>query len=133
MVRRHLPEERESRLVGEDHLPRWLDHPRRAGQEMLAERFTDDPLPGVELEQRFDGRVVEVKETYSVPADVFDRDARGVEARLDRGVAKIIDRALIFSTVFDGGEVDAHGPEPELFPGLDQLLVDGIELVAPWL
>ena len=60
---------------------------------MLAELLADDPLPGIELEQRLDGRVVEVQEASSVPADVFDRDARGVEARLDRGIAKIFDRA----------------------------------------
>ena len=32
--------------------------------------------PGIELEQRFDGRVVEVEKASSVPADVFDRNAR---------------------------------------------------------
>src|SRR5688500_14710072 len=98
---------------------------------MPAELLAGDPLPGIELEQRFNRGLVEIDEPCSVPADVFDRDARGGEARLRRGIAKIFDRAAVFVIVPDGGEVDPRAPQPEVFPGLDQPLVDGIELIAP--
>src|SRR5215207_11399309 len=98
---------------------------------MLAEHLADDPFPGIELEQRFDAQVVEVAEASSVPADVFHCDARGVETRLDRRIAKIVDRAAVLCIALDGGEGHPRAPEPELFPGFDQLLVDGIGAVAP--
>jgi len=66
---------------------------------MLAELLADDPLPGIELEQRLDGVVVEVEETRAVPADVLDGDAGGIEARLDRGVAQVFDRAAVLGMV----------------------------------
>jgi hypothetical protein len=66
----------------------------------------------------------------AVPADLVDEQERGVEPGLDRGVAQVVDRAAVLVVVAHASEVDSRGRELEMGPGLDQLLMDRVELVG---
>src|SRR5690606_17402072 len=114
VVGRHLPEQRQRRLVRQHHLPRRLDDLGDAGQEMPAEVFADQPFPRVQLEQHADALTVEIEEVLAVPTNILDGDARGVEAGLHRGVAQILDRAVVLDVILHGGEIDALATYTEI-------------------
>ncbi len=100
---------------------------------MLAERLAHHPLPRVELEERGDRAILEVDEARAVPADVIDGEGARVQARLDRGVAQVVEVALVLGGLGIGAEM--HAPvagerAAHRLPALDQLLVDGVELVG---
>src|SRR5262249_24626105 len=67
----------------------------------------------------------------SGPADVFDEYVPRVDAGLQRGVAKILHVAEILFAVFHAGEVQRAAESiPDFGPARNQLLVQGVELIA---
>ena len=95
-----------------------------------AELVVKHPLPGIELEGELDAAVVEIDEAAVVaPSDVFDVDQSGGKAGLPCGVLEIGQRAGVFGAFGHSREMQvASGAE--LFPRLDQALMDRIELVG---
>ena len=130
MVREQLPEDRQDRLVGEDHPPRRLDPVRQARAQVAGERLAQQPFPRVELEEVEDRPLVEVREAADVvPADVAHVEADRLVAGLLRGVAQVGHRHEVFD-VLGVGEVDRLAQQVvQRLPLRDQLLVDGVELV----
>src|SRR5205085_2642688 len=66
-----------------------------------------------------------------VPADVLDVQVIGVEAGLDGGVAQVLDGDVVLDDAGQRREVDgAVVALAELLPGVEEVLVDAVELVA---
>ena len=100
---------------------------------MGAEFLAHHPFPGIELAHHLDRHLVGVGEAPTVPADLRHGDRLAGEARLQRGVAQIFRRREILGMVLEAREVDQAFRRQlgqDAAPGLDQLLVDGIELVG---
>ena len=100
---------------------------------MGAEFLAHHPLPGIELAHHLDRHLVGVGEAPSVPADLRHGDRLAGETRLQRGVAQVFRRREILGMVLEAREVH-EGFRRQLgqdsAPRLDQLLMDGIELVG---
>ena len=124
MARKHLPEQGENALVGKDRLPWRLDPSRRRFRKLRAKGVVKHPFPGVELEREFDSAIVEIDEAaVFAEADILDVDQRRGQARLGRGVPEIGQRAGILGAFRHAGEMQMMRAA-ELFPGLDQPLMD---------
>ena len=134
VVREHLPQDRQDRLVRQHHLPRRLDKGGAVGQQMLAEALAQHPFPRVELEQRLDrplGEIGEAPRRSSRSCD--DVELLGRPARLAAHVAHVFEGAQVLRLVEHAGEMHPRRlrvPLAQLGPGGDQPLVDRVELVA---
>ena len=57
---RHLPQERERRLVRQHHFPWWLDDVGNARKKIFAEFLGDEPFPRIKFEQRRDRTIFQI-------------------------------------------------------------------------
>lgn len=126
-----LPEDRQQRLARQQQLPRRFEEVDVACRDMGAELVLQQPLPGVELEAVADRPAAFVDEgaPRGVEADPLDRQVVGGHAGLVGGVQQVQGVAGVLLMAGEGGEVHRRAGI-ELAPAVDQLLVQGVELVG---
>src|SRR2546428_1305442 len=131
---KQFPENREDRLVGKQHLPRWLDPGAGHLQDMRAKSLPRQPFPWIELEQGLDGVSLQVDEAGGVctPADVLDEYELGGEARLDRRIAEVMGIAVVLFMIADTPKIERLRTQRtvDLPPPLDELFVQRVELIC---
>ena len=133
MAGKALPQQRQQHLVAEDHLPGRLDPGRGVGQHVRAELLAHHPFPRVELEQHLDRHLVGIGEALAVPADLRHGERLAGEPGLDGGVAQVLRGELVLGLVLERAAkwTSLGGSRAQdAAPGVDQLLVDAVELVA---
>ncbi len=139
-----LPEDRQQRLVGEQHLPGRLDPAGGAGaaavvegvQDVRAEAVGRQPLPRVELEAAADEAQTAVDEAARepVPADLFDGQRLGGDAGLLGGLTQVRHRHQVLAELvaLRVDEVQRPGRQERRLapPRVDEPLVQGVPLVG---
>ena len=128
--RKHLPQQGQQSFVGQDRFPRRLDPAGRGARDFFAECVVKHPFPGIELEGERDLLIVEIDEAAGfAPADALDGKQSGGEAGLFRRVFEVSERGSVFRVVEHSRQMQVVC-SAELFPGLDQALMQRVELVG---
>src|SRR5579864_4683183 len=96
----------------------------------MAEAFRRKPLPGIKLEEADDDGVLEIGEAVvGGDADLVDEEELGGDARLLGAVAEILDGDAVLLAPARAGEMERVAADAEAAPGIDEPLVEGIELI----
>ncbi len=130
MARRELPQLREDGLGRQQHLPRRLDPDRRRPRHGRAELLVNQPLPGIELEQRLDLAVLLVDEAASpVEADGRDVEQHDLVPCLARAFGHVLDVLAVLDLLGEGRHVQEVGGRPGR-EARNELVVEIVELVG---
>ena len=128
-------------FVRGDHLPGRLDQPQPPGQNFVGEPGSEPviqhPFPRDQLEQGRDRRIVQIDKPARPipipPTDIRQADDSGRQPSLGRAGGEIGHGALVLGVRRDAGQVQARRARCGAViegEGLDQLVVDRIELVG---
>src|SRR6185312_6466638 len=107
-----------------------LDPARRRLADGCAERLLKHPLPRIELEDQRDRTIVEIDEGAVIAqSDILDVEQGGGQASLAGRVRQIGQRSRILGA-FSHSRQMQMGSRAEPLPGVDQALVNRIELIG---